>query len=84
MGSRQFTNCNSDRSAKTPEHPSHGRRMPVGPSLGPVALSLEDRPDLAQRGAGRLQLAGPGDRRLLALVGDQGTASGAVANAGDP
>jgi hypothetical protein len=49
-----------------------------------VALSLESRPDLAQRGAGGLQLAGPGDRRLLALVGDQGTASGAVANAGDP
>jgi MFS superfamily sulfate permease-like transporter len=44
-----------------------------------VALSLEDRPDLAQRGAGGLQLAGSGDRCLLALVGDQGAASGAVA-----
>ena len=53
--------------------------MPAGPALGPVALSLEGRPDLAQRGAGGLELAGPGDRRLLALVGDQGAAAGAVA-----
>src|SRR5215218_6315977 len=53
--------------------------MPAGPALGPVALSLEGRPDLAQRGAGGLELAGPGDRRLLALVRDQGATSGAVA-----
>ena len=67
------------RSAGAPEHPGHGRWMPVGPALGPMALSLEDRPDLTQGGAGSLQLAGPGDRRLLPLVGDQGTAGGAVA-----
>jgi hypothetical protein len=53
--------------------------MPAGAALGSVALSLEDRSDLAQRGAGGLQLAGSGDRCLLALVGDQGAASGAVA-----
>jgi hypothetical protein len=58
--------------------------MPAGPTLGPVALNLKGHPDLTQRGTGGLQLAGPGDRRLLALVEDQGAASGPVAEPGDP
>jgi hypothetical protein len=80
MGSRQFTNCTSDRSARTPEHPSHGRRMPVGPPLEAGGPQPRGSP---RSGAARrrrpVARGPPGDRRLLALVGDQGATSGPVA-----